>query len=159
MSNCHDRRSLSCQIDRLLNIHKSLYIDRHGQRSTVPPGHDARRQTTDRSAVGCRIRRARAAAQPTRADRSESNWGRSARSGGRPQLRKRRATHERPPGEAGSRAWGEAASRAGGEGREGASRAPGLPAAYRTHNKPPPGDRPTDRWYCSTGNTIQNTML
>ena len=23
MSNCHDRRSLSCQIDRLLNIHKS----------------------------------------------------------------------------------------------------------------------------------------
>lgn len=102
-------------------------------------------QTTDRSAVGCRIRRARAAAKPTRADRSESNRGRSARSGGRPWLRKRRATHERPPGEAASRAWGEAASRAGGEGREGASRAPPAcrPPTARTTSRRLATDPPT----------------
>ena len=43
---------------------------------------------------------------------------------------------------------------AGLEAKAGRERAapPGLPAAHRTHNKPPPGDRPGDRWICFTWN-------
>lgn len=49
MLNCHDQRSLSCQIDRLLNIHKSL-VKRLSRSKTCREGGSAAR-SFHRSAV------------------------------------------------------------------------------------------------------------
>lgn len=56
MSNCHDRRSLSCQIDRLLNIHKST-VKRLSRSKTCREAGSAGRSSHRSAVSGAAARR------------------------------------------------------------------------------------------------------
>ena len=163
MSNRQQKLSFPCQIDWLLNIHKSYAVRRQIGAALAawrrkPPKAAQRKRPIDQPPAAesdgrgrRRSRRAPTGARATRGGRREAAGDPGCGSVGR-------RTSDRL---AKPKAGLGAKPQAGLEAKTGRERAapPGLPAAYRTHNKPPPGDRHADRCNCSIWKPIHNTML
>lgn len=163
MSNCHDRRSLSCQIDWMLNIYKSFVVRRQmGAASAAerrkPPKAAQRKRSSDQPPAAesdgrgrRRSRRAPTGARATRGGRRGAAGDPGCGSGGR------RTSDRLAKPKAGLGAKPQAGLEAK-AGRERAAPPACRPPTARTTSRRLVTDTPTSG-IVSRGTTIHNTML